>query len=140
MAFDVNEFLAIAQKLQFDSGTHSKDEATIRTTAGRMYYAAYLATRESLRFISGDPAYDINHSALVSFLERQTHAPSVTKVGSLLRELLKQRKNADYYPDRVMDYRVVGMKLKDAAAVLQSQSQLRALISKKDLPVSQPVN
>ena len=139
MAFDVTEFLAIAKKLQFDTGTSSKDEATIRTTAGRMYYAAYLATRESLRVVSGDPTYDINHSALVQLLERQKDA-TVAAVGGMLRELMKQRKRADYHPDRILDYRAVGMKLKDATEVLDSQPMLRAKLKKGDLPRSEPVS
>lgn len=138
MTFDVTQFLEIAKKLQFDSAISSKDDATIRTTAGRMYYAAYLATRDTLRSISGDAAYDINHSALITFLEKQKHS-AVSKVGEVLRELMKQRKDADYNPDRMLNYRVVGLKLNDAKFVLDSQSKLRALIRRADLPTSQIV-
>ena len=136
MAFNVAAFLSIAERLQFDQTVSSRDEATIRTTAGRMYYAAYLATRESLRIISGDPRYDLNHSAMVAFLERQKDA-GVSQIGGQLRELMDQRKCADYHPDRPIDFRTVGIKLRDAKLVLAGQALIRARITKTMLPPSE---
>lgn len=138
MPFDVTQFLDIAKKLQFDQKVSSADAATIRTTAGRMYYAAYLATRESLRDVSGDPNYDLNHSALIAFLERQTDS-DIAELGTILRELMRQRKMADYHPERDLEYRQVGTRLRDADYVLAGQPKIRARLRKGDLPPSTPV-
>ena len=71
------------------------DEVCARTMVNRMYYAAYLATREAVRAQLGNRRFDVAHRTLAEALEASAD-PDVSAVGTRLRILKAAREDSDY--------------------------------------------
>lgn len=89
-----------------------------------MYYAAYLATRESIREQIGIRELDVGHSALVAALKR-TPDPDVQVVGTRLLALKRLRERADYRPHHHLTKLAVALRLADAQYVIENVPRLR---------------
>jgi hypothetical protein len=131
------DFLSLAEKLQFALPIDYKSAATVRATAGRMYYAAYLETRESFRALTGNPEYAIDHTPLSFFLRITVKNDWVNEYGEMLEELRQLRTDSDYRLARMVRSHDVGLKFKDAKFIVANQSILRSRLSNVTLPPSQ---
>lgn len=134
MTFSPSHFYGIAERLQVGRPIAVGEEATSRTVAGRIYYAAFIATRETLRTMNKNPSYHPGHEPLTQFLKTYPGEPEVQKVGERLEGLRKQRQNADYELELVVGSRAVGTSMQDAKAVLDAQPLLLAKLSISRFP------
>jgi hypothetical protein len=101
------------------------DEVCARTMANRMYYAAYLATREAIRLQLGDRSFDVTHGALVDSLTAASD-PEVKDVGTALKRLRSMRVDSDYRLDETITKFVAAVYLADARFVLDNARRLAA--------------
>lgn len=99
------------------------DEVCARTMVNRMYYAAYLATREALRVQFRNPTLDVNHRTLAETLALASD-PEVRAIGSRLRVLKSAREESDYQPHSVMTKPIAALHLLDARFVLENVGRL----------------
>jgi len=93
-------------------------EPCLRTSAGRAYYAAYLATLETVRRRTGRALRSIGHQALSRCL-RNSGNPTAERIGHLLSELRDRREMADYKPDQTMSRLTSEAQLEDAREVFR---------------------
>ena len=95
MPINPDELYAAAQRLNGLNPTLVSDEVCARTMLNRMYYAAYLATREAIRSQLRNPAFDVGHQTLSDTLYAATD-PEVREIGSCLQVLRTAREESDY--------------------------------------------
>jgi uncharacterized protein (UPF0332 family) len=95
MTFRPDQYHEVAKRLS--ENILPLGEGRYRTIAGRAYYAAYLATRESLRQVHGfGNDYDPGHENVSNTLASVSGDPQVSKLGNLLNTLRLKRLRADY--------------------------------------------
>ena len=89
-----DDFLQAARELNNQQSV-AHPEARARTVAGRSYYAAFLATRQTIRHAYGDPSFDVDHYVLCRRLrgDQDTH---VSQIGVRLDGLRRLRTRSDY--------------------------------------------
>lgn len=119
-----DDFFAAAVALNRLKPPLVSDEVCARTMAGRMYYAAYLATREAIREQIGIRELDVGHSALIAAL-KHTPDTDVQVVGTRLLALKRLRERADYRPHHHMTKLAVALRMADAQFVLENVPGLR---------------
>ena len=88
-----------------------------RTIAGRAYYAAYLATRETVRTAYKDPRFDVRHSELYTALKNDPN-PDISDVGTRLETLFTLRSRADYRLERTISRLEAGLSVTEADTIL----------------------
>ena len=95
MAFDAHEFRTLAEWLV----ANQPHEASLRTAISRIYYAAHLLARESLRTKHGwEPTgRGDDHSAVIRELRRG----KTTSLGFNINELRRLREHADYHLESI---------------------------------------
>lgn len=99
------------------------DEVCARTMVNRMYYAAYLATRDAIRAQLNTPGFDVTHGTLAETLENAA-GPDVRAVGSRLRILKAAREDSDYKPHMSITKFIASLHLVDAQYVLDNVGRL----------------
>ncbi|HET7233512.1 MAG TPA: hypothetical protein VFJ16_26105 [Longimicrobium sp.] len=119
------EFYLASQNLNLMKPPLVSDEVCGRTMLNRMYYAAYLATREALRRHLGNPRFDVAHTALSATLANAAD-PDVRDLGTQLGVLRVAREEADYQPDREITKWRAALHLPDARHVVNNASRLAA--------------
>lgn len=125
MSIRAEELYLAAQNLNRMRPPLVSDEVCGRTMLNRMYYAAYLATREAIRVQLGNPTFDVTHAALANTL-MQSADPDVQALGSRLHVLKTVREIADYHPHVGITKSSAALRLVDARFVLDSVSRLAA--------------
>ncbi|MEP6494945.1 MAG: hypothetical protein ABJF01_19825 [bacterium] len=108
--------------------------ATIRAVAGRTYYAAYLATRDTVCALAGNPDFKVDHIALTHFLSHTVRDPWVNGFGETLEDLRVKRTHSDYRLSRAIEPRSVGLTLRDAKFILDNQSELAKRLAGVEIP------
>lgn len=97
MTFDWSEYLELAQELAGDGAGSPNEEAKLRSSISRAYYAAFCKARNHLRDIDG---YQISRHANVHKHVRDQFKDSSDKsrkkIGTDLDRLRKRRNKADY--------------------------------------------
>ena len=113
MAFTWADFLAVAEKLR-----ELGDEASLRASVSRAYYAAFGETRDFLEGERGKQfAEDSVHKSVSDCLDAS--GISARQVfGSNLRQLKFQRVRADYKANLLVDTRFADKALADASQLL----------------------
>jgi hypothetical protein len=129
---DPAEFLTVAELLESDQPV-TPSQGRHRTSAGRAYYASYLAIRETLRSIQSDGGYNLGHKRLVKFLEGHSDS-KVRNVGQQLALLKRARLGADYNMANPVVAKTAKVCLLAAAAVLNQQVVIKAAVKKSELP------
>jgi hypothetical protein len=124
MPITPEDFFAAALALNRLEPPPVSDEVCARTMAGRIYYAAYLATREAIRQQLGKGDFDVSHTALVAEL-RHARDEDVREVGARLRTLKRLRDSADYKPHCRLTKLSVALRMRDARFVLDEVGKLR---------------
>lgn len=129
MAIAAQEFYTIGERLHHGLliPESAKSECTARTVAGRIYYAAYLATRETLRSLRRNADYDPGHDQLIQFLRTYATIPAAQRIGERLDDLKKQRTVADYSTNATLPSRAVGALMLQAKYILDHQADLKGL-------------
>ncbi len=123
MSIRPDDFFMAAQALNRLKPPLVSDEVCARTMAGRMYYAAYLATREAIRAQTGIHDFDVGHGALITAL-RHASDGDVRTLGRRLSTLRRLRERADYKPHRHVTKTAVALRLADARSVLDNAGRL----------------
>ena len=126
MAIQPSEFYDVAKEL-YGTRRNALDEPYIRTSIGRAYYAAYLATREVVRAAYGDPKFDVRHSDLALALKRAVDV-RVQDVGTRLETMIHIRGHADYHQRRTVSRTDAALVLQNASVILAKLPALRGLI------------
>lgn len=97
MTFDWSEYLKLAQELAGDGAGSPNEEAKLRSSVSRAYYAAFCKARNHLRDIDG---YQISQHVNVHKHVRDQFKDSSNKarkkIGTDLDRLRKRRNKADY--------------------------------------------
>lgn len=99
------------------------DEVCARTMLNRMYYAAYLATREAIRNQLRNPSFDVTHTTLANTLADATDF-DVSALGSRLALLKTAREESDYQPDVSITKAAAALHLAHARHVLENADRL----------------
>ena len=99
------------------------DEVCARTMINRMYYAAYLATRDAIRAQLNTPGFDVTHGALAETLARSAD-PDVRAIGSRLQILKAAREDSDYKPHVAITKFIASLHLLDARFILDIVGRL----------------
>jgi hypothetical protein len=136
MSFAPGAFYVIAERLFVGMPIDKTDAHCNRTVAGRLYYAAYLATRDTLRTLKGNPDYNLDHEPLTQFLRFVVKDTWVQHYGELLEELRQIRVQSDYRLSLTVDRGDVGLRLRDAKYVLDNQAELGMRLKGVTLPAS----
>ena len=123
MPIDPEDLYTAAQNLNRMKPPLVSDEVCARTMLNRMYYAAYLATREAIRAQSSDSAFDVTHRALAATL-MQAGDWEVQALGTRLRNLKDAREHADYQPHGVVSKLAASLRLDGARFVLGNARRL----------------
>lgn len=118
-----DEFYRAAQDLSRMKPPLVSDEVCARTMVNRMYYAAYLATREALRVQFRNPALDVSHRTLAETLALAPDA-EIRAIGSRLRVLKSAREESDYRPHAVVTKSDAALHLLNARFVLENVARL----------------
>jgi hypothetical protein len=129
---DPAEFLKVAELLENDQPV-TPTQGRHRTSAGRAYYASYLAIRETLRGIQSDSGYNLGHKTLVKFLEGHPDS-KIRNLGQQLALLKKARLGADYDMAETLVAKKVRICLLTASGLLTKQAEIKATVKKKELP------
>lgn len=123
MAIDPEDLYRAAQVLNGIKPPLVSDEVCGRTMINRMYYAAYLATREALRRQLKTKRFDVTHTTLANTLANAGDS-DVRDLGLRLQYLKEAREDADYKPHLQMPLWVAALYLLDARFVLDNVSRL----------------
>jgi hypothetical protein len=99
------------------------DEVCGRTMMNRMYYAAYLETREAIRTQLGVRTFDVGHTSLAETLTKAAD-PRVRVIGTRLLALKRAREIADYQPHRRFPKAVAALHMDNARFVLDNAGKL----------------
>ena len=118
-----DEFYQAARDLNQMKPPLVSDEVCGRTMLNRIYYAAYLATREAVRKQLGNPRFNVTHSALATTLENAAD-PDVSALGSRLAVLKSARERSDYQPHVSISRAFAALRLADARYVLDNAARL----------------
>jgi hypothetical protein len=124
------EIHEVADRLWQGSQIDKRNEACVRTVAGRSYYAAYTSTRDALRAAYGDPTYDVAHETLFKFLIQ--YGGKLGAAGNTLKSLHTARTRADYFLGDTIAHSQAETFVEDALFVLSLRGdvevELRALL------------
>lgn len=123
MPIDPEDLYVAAQNLSRMKPPLVSDEVCARTMLNRMYYAAYLATREAVRVQRNDPSFDVTHATLTKALMTAADV-EVKDIGSRLRALKSARESADYKPQHTVTRMVASLHLDHARHVLDNVARL----------------
>lgn len=118
-----DELYAAAQRLNELKPPLISDEVCARTMLNRMYYAAYLATREAIRSQLKNAAFDVGHQTLSDTLYAATD-PEVREIGSCLQVLRTAREKSDYKLHLGISKAVAALHLMNAQFVLERVGKL----------------
>lgn len=118
-----DEFYQAARNLNELKPPLVSDEVCARTMLNRMYYAAYLATREAVRNHLGNPRFNVTHTALATALAEAAD-PAVSALGSRLALLKTAREQSDYQPHLSITRGFAALHLVNARYVLDNASRL----------------
>jgi len=124
MPIEAEDLYRAAQALDRMKPPLVSDEICARTMINRMYYAAYLATREAVRAQFGNPSFDVAHRTLAETLEASAD-PDVSEIGSRLRILKAVREDADYRLYMRVTRFLASLHLADARFVLENAMRLK---------------
>lgn len=116
------DFLAVAHALHAEKVVQ-RGEPCDRTTAGRLYYAAYLALRDQVRSAYGNPSLNVDHSPLRRKLAGSLD-PTVADIGTRLNTLFHYRRIADYEPTATMNRNQTALLFVNAKAIFAALPQL----------------
>ena len=101
MTFDWSEYLNLAQELAGDAASSPNEEAKLRSSVSRAYYAAFCKARNHLRDIDGNrilsvdpPKVNVHTYVRNQFKNRSDK--SRKKIGNDLNRLRLRRNKADY--------------------------------------------
>jgi hypothetical protein len=119
MPIDPEDLYAAAQNLNRMKPPLVSDEVCGRTMVNRMYYAAYLATREAVRRKLQDSSFDASHTTVAETLARAADR-EVRELGSRLVVLKALREEADYKTQAVITKSDAGLHLMNARFVLDN--------------------
>lgn len=127
MTFDWSEYLKLAQELAGDDTDPANEEAKLRSSISRAYYAAFCKARNHLRDVDGQnvPTSGKAHTYVCKKFE-YSYDRTRAKIGTNLRRLKDYRKQADYY-DYVTTTELsknVGMSLKYTQFVISTLNTL----------------
>jgi len=136
MPLDPAEFLRVAEHLEVSPATSAPD-GSLRTAVGRLYYASYLMTRQTLREIKGDSLYNLGHASLIDFLKRQSPQP-VKVIGHGLATLRSHRNKADYVIADSLRLSQIEMLKQTAKGIVSAQVNLTSNVRARDLPPHEP--
>ena len=101
MTFDWSEYLKLAQELAGDAANSPNEEAKLRSSVSRAYYAAFCKARNHLRDIDGnrilsvDPP-KVNVYTYVRNQFKNSSDKSRKKIGNDLNRLRLRRNKVDY--------------------------------------------
>src|SRR5215218_4143004 len=123
MPISAEDLYRAAQSLDRMKPPLVSEEICARTMLNRMYYAAYLATREAVRAQFNDPRFDVTHGALADALMRAPD-PDVNAVGTRLRKLRRDGGRSVYNPQLVIPRTLASIRLGDARCVLDNVGRL----------------
>lgn len=138
MPIEPGDLFGAAQQLNRMKPPLVSDEVCARTMLNRMYYAAYLATREAVRAQLKDPKFDVSHKALAKALMSSPDA-EVKEVGSRLWALKDAREDADYQPHVAVSRTVASLHMAHARFVLDHVDRLTGRfppIQRRESPLS----
>jgi len=124
MPIDPGDLYVAASDLNQMKPPLVSDEVCGRTMVNRMYYAAYLATRDAVRTQLQDARFKVTHTAHAETLARSSD-PDVRKLGSRLVALKASREEADYEPQALITRFDAGLQLLDARFVLDDVRRLK---------------
>ena len=97
MTFDWSEYLELAQELAGDGAGSPNEEAKLRSSVSRAYYAAFCKARNHLRDIDGyQISQHVNVHKHVRDQFKDSSDKSRKKIGTDLDRLRKRRNKADY--------------------------------------------
>ncbi|MHB8838564.1 MAG: hypothetical protein ACYC7F_06380 [Gemmatimonadaceae bacterium] len=137
MRWNPEEYLTVAKQL-FGTPVPAALEGSERAAASRLYYASYLATRETCRKIKSDQTWAVRHARLIKALS--DHAdPNVRAIGLKLKTLCKARMDADYemHEDDGRP-KSLQMLILTADEVLLKQPLLSKYVQSSELPAHDP--
>jgi hypothetical protein len=123
MPIKPEDFYVAAQDLNGMQPPLVSDEVCGRTMLNRMYYAAYLNTREAVRAQLGVRTFDVSHTSLAETLMKAAD-PDVRELGSRLLALKRAREDADYRPHLSVTKTVAALHLDNARFVLNNAGRL----------------
>lgn len=107
-------------------------ESRARTVAGRIYYSAFLATRELVRKAYKDPDFAPKHAGLCQHL-RDSEDPDVSQIGIRLDGLRALRGRADYQLKKPVTHVDAALRIVDASYIHANLSKIAAKIP-PDIP------
>nr|QNO49891.1 hypothetical protein GKKIKBAN_00005 [Methanosarcinales archaeon ANME-2c ERB4] len=101
MTFDWSEYLNLAQELAGDAVSSPNEEAKLRSSVSRAYYAPFCKARNHLRDIDGDQILSVdppkvNVHTYVRNQFKNSSDKSRKKMGTDLNRLRLRRNKADY--------------------------------------------
>lgn len=97
MTFDWSEYLELAQELAGERASLASEEAKLRSSVSRAYYAAFCKARNHLRDIEGQPIPKGGKAhAYVRDQFKDSTDRSRKKIGNNLDRLRLRRNKADY--------------------------------------------
>ena len=97
MTFDWSEYLKLAQELAGDAANSPNEEAKLRSSVSRAYYAAFCKARNHLRDIDGNQIPPkVNVHTYVRNQFKNSSDKSRKKIGNDLNRLRLRRNKADY--------------------------------------------
>jgi uncharacterized protein (UPF0332 family) len=96
MSFDWNEYLKLAQQLEAQVRDPIRDEALLRSSLSRAYYAVYHRARDVLRHKDRKPKTCWSTHRCVIDEYKKSSDPRRKRIGVDLRQLRDDRNEADY--------------------------------------------
>jgi len=115
MPIKPTDFLSVAETLHAGKVV-VRGEPCDRTTAGRLYYAVYLALRDVVRSDYGRPALRVEHAPLRKELASSSD-PIVADVGARLDRLYEFRRRSDYELAHTVSRNSAALLIADAKAI-----------------------
>lgn len=131
MSVTEHDLLDLAKQIGFGKPALSPCEATARSAASRLYYAAYHSTLEAFRSARPKGQFKPSHEGWTLWLRSSKHR-ELQNVGTVLEELRKLRVTADYELKETPSQQNALSKLRDAAEILAKRKQVEAAIKLDD--------
>jgi len=127
MTFDWSEYLKLAQELAGDDTTSANEEAKLRSSISRAYYAAFCKARNYLRDVENQniPRSGQAHTYVCGKFA-DSYDRTRAKIGTNLKRLKQYRKQADYedYVTTTELSKNAGMSLKYTQFVISTLNNL----------------
>ncbi len=111
MSFDWKEYIKLAEEL-----LKQVDEAHLRSSISRAYYGVFCIARNKSGY-KRTKATNVHKSVILHY--QRSHNLDYKFVGKLLDELRRNRNDADYNEDKVIDLRLAERVLAKSSMILE---------------------